>query len=103
MSYAEVLKCGKEIEALNLTLKKNSIIAYELLKIIILTKELQDGFKLEKFHKTTKKGTKITLIPIKTIEEYEKCSEDIKQRLEEFKKEYKLNDAMRRKIDDEIK
>lgn len=82
-----VVGFSKKFTSVNLDLKQKEQVFSEVL-IGIYTLHLSEGFKVGKINKTTKKGTKVKYVPIKSDEELKDYIEEINKRLEEHNQNY---------------
>jgi hypothetical protein len=78
---------SKEFTSVNLELKQRGQVFSETL-IAIYTLHLNEGFKVGKINKTTKKGTKVKYVPIKSDEELKDHIEEINKMIEENNEKY---------------
>lgn len=78
---------SKSFTSINLELKKNEKDFNEIL-IAIYTLHLKEGFKVGKINKTTKKGTKVKYVPIKSDEELRKYIDEINQMMKVCNEKY---------------
>lgn len=76
--------------ALDLKLKKENQIAYDLGMIYCHTKEAERGFLVKKHTKTGRKGTKFTYISIKSSEQMDEYVISLNSMIDDFNKKYNM-------------
>lgn len=82
---------GMEYPPMNLKLFKTDKKTYDMCVITAHIEGINNGFKVKKIGKATKKGTRITFTTIKSKEDLKQYSIKIRELLNQFNKNYGTN------------
>lgn len=80
----EILEFKKHNKTLNLDLKKDNEVLFNILLLLEYSSELRNGFMVKKQYKTTKKGTLFLFEPAKSQEEMDKYVEKLRGIIKEI-------------------
>lgn len=86
----EVIGYTADFPYINLELKKKDIKSYEGALLVCHIEEIKKGMKVSKIYKTTKKGTSIKYIAIKSEEDGLKYKNKVEKMIDDFNKKYSI-------------
>lgn len=90
-SSVQVIGLKNTYPNINLELQKEKPMIYDFLILNLYTSETENGLKVKRINKTTKKGTSVTYEAFKSEDDIKEYEQFLKGKVKEFSKKWDVN------------